>query len=378
MISSIDSVLVRAAASSIASGSPSSERHSSWTLASAVAGAAAARRVNSSTASASASGASSKTRLAVDVRAGPGWCTGSRSPGAASSRRTASVGGRVDDVLAVVEDQQRRRRAGAARAAPPRRRSRSSAAIDGVEHLVGRRGALEPGQPDAARRRRPSARPAAIASAVLPIPPGPTTSTSRSPRAGRTARRARRRARRARRDSDGRFPAGAWAAAGGSDAEPGSWSRTRRSSSRSRGPGLEPELVGQPVADALVGRQRVGLAARAVERGDQQLPQPLLVRMRRDGRLELADDVRRRRAAAAPRARVSSSVARASSSRARCGAAQSPSPRGSSSPRNERERRRAEFGRAGVVAGLEQRARRRGVARARRARRPRRASTASR
>ena len=55
--------------------------------------------------------------------------------------------------------------------------------------------------------------------------------------------------------------------------------------------GLEPELVGEPGPDPLVGRQRVGLAARAVQRGDQQLPQPFPIGVGGDGGLELADHV---------------------------------------------------------------------------------------
>ena len=52
---------------------------------------------------------------------------------------------------------------------------------------------------------------------------------------------------------------------------------------------VEPEVLGEPCADALVGRERIGLAAGAVERGDQQRPQPLLVGRDRDGGLEVGD-----------------------------------------------------------------------------------------
>ena len=55
--------------------------------------------------------------------------------------------------------------------------------------------------------------------------------------------------------------------------------------------GVEPELVGQLRPDPLVRRQRVGLAPRPVQRGDQQLPQAFLERVRRDGRFQLADHV---------------------------------------------------------------------------------------
>ena len=56
-------------------------------------------------------------------------------------------------------------------------------------------------------------------------------------------------------------------------------------------PGIEAELVGEQGPDALVGRQRVGLAAGPVQRGDQQLPQAFPIRVGRDGRLQLADHV---------------------------------------------------------------------------------------
>ena len=52
---------------------------------------------------------------------------------------------------------------------------------------------------------------------------------------------------------------------------------------------VEPEVVGQPRAHPLIGRERVGLAARPVERGDQQRPQALAVGRARERRLELGD-----------------------------------------------------------------------------------------
>ena len=55
--------------------------------------------------------------------------------------------------------------------------------------------------------------------------------------------------------------------------------------------GLEPEVVAQPRAGPAIGGERVGLAPGAVERGDQELPQPLAVRVGGDGRLQLADHV---------------------------------------------------------------------------------------
>ena len=106
MISSIDSVLVRAAASSIASGSPSSERHRSRTASPACAARAAARRVNSSTASASAQRRELDHGLAVDVERD---LAGAQDPqprrGVEEADRERRGG--VDDVLAVVEDHHR-------------------------------------------------------------------------------------------------------------------------------------------------------------------------------------------------------------------------------------------------------------------------------
>ena len=162
-----------------------------------------------------------------------------------------------------------------------------------VEDVVrGRRG-LEPGQPDAAGRASDSAsrRPVAIATAVLPIPPGPTISTSRwlceQVRHGGDLRLAPDELGRQRRQVPGRAVAAA------------------RTPSRvvvdqdlslellQPGSGSETELVREQGADPLVGRQRIGLAARPVQRGDQQLPQTFLVGVRRHGGLQLADQVAR-------------------------------------------------------------------------------------
>ena len=207
------------------------------------------------------------------------------------------------------------------------------------------------------------------------MPPGPTTSTSRSraqqlgqggdllvapDELGRQRRQVPRR----------RGTVGSWRA--------GSWLRTCRSSSVSRGPGSRPSSSASRAPDPLVGRQRVGLAARAVQRGDQQLPQPLLVGVRRDGGLELAD---RRVPEPQPRREPGLDAARtrASSSRARCGAAQSPAA-GSTSPRKQRQRRRAQLARRRARRRRRAAAprRRRRAARAARRRRPARPRAGSR
>jgi hypothetical protein len=53
---------------------------------------------------------------------------------------------------------------------------------------------------------------------------------------------------------------------------------------------LQPELLGQHISRLPVALQRVGLAARAVEREHQLCPQPFPQRMLGDECLELADD----------------------------------------------------------------------------------------
>ena len=116
-------------------------------------------------------------------------------------------------------------------------------------------------------------------------------------RAGPTRQRSPSRGRRARPTSDGRFPARAWSSSARAARSPmpraESWTRIRRSSSCSRGPGARPSSSASRVADPLVGRQRVGLASRPVQRGDQQLPQTFLIGIRRHGGLQLADQVAR-------------------------------------------------------------------------------------
>ena len=56
---------------------------------------------------------------------------------------------------------------------------------------------------------------------------------------------------------------------------------------------VEAELVGQPVPDPLVRRQRIGLAAVAVQGDHQQRPQALAQRMLAHERFELADHLAR-------------------------------------------------------------------------------------
>ena len=135
----------------------------------------------------------------------------------------------------------------------------------------------------------------AIARAVLPTPPGPTTTTSRcaESRSDRAASSASRPT--SSTDSDGRLPAGPWSAIGivvrpaaSSDA---SWVEDLLLELLQVRTGVEAELVGQAVANPLVGGQCIGLAAFPVQRGDQQHPQALLEGVSGDGSFQLADHI---------------------------------------------------------------------------------------
>ena len=219
--------------------------------------------------------------------------------------------------------------------------------------------------------RRGSARPVAMATRGLADPARPDDlDEPPAARAARPARRSPSSRPTSSADSDGRFPARRGRAAPGRGRGPAARAR------RSRGPGLEAELVRQPGADPLVGRQRVGLAPRAVQRGDQQLPQALPVRVGRHGRLELADHV-----ASPSRSRAASRVS--SELRARL-LEPRPVRGGPVAGRRQhvaaeaRQRRRAQLGGAAVVAGVEPPRRGGGVAQRRAARRPASGSTASR
>ena len=275
---------MRAAASSIASGSPSSARHS-------VVGSSpgrAARRVNSSTASSSASGASSWT-TSPSTSSGTWLVARIRSAGAASSRRTTSAAA----ASRTCSQLSRTRTAGAERS---RSRSAGSPPLTPTDAITA--STTSPALAAASSRTSHtvplSSLPVAIATAVLPMPPGPTTSTRRWPATSSAS------------------CAISVVAADELGLHRRQVSRRRRAQRRvllqdpelqllQSGAGLEAELVGQRRADALVGRQRVALATGAVEGRDQQLPQWLAVGLGGDGRL----DARRspaRRAAAAPRA----------------------------------------------------------------------------
>ena len=142
-----------------------------------------------------------------------------------------------------------------------------------------------------------SLRPTEIATAVLPTPPGPTISTSR-PSASRSAIAATSVSRPTRSaEIDGRFPAGLSGprprAVEEGTPSAGSWTRIWCSSCCSCTSRVEAELVGQPVPGSLVRRQRIGLAAVAVQGDHQQRPQALAQRMLADESFELADHLAR-------------------------------------------------------------------------------------
>ena len=298
-MSSSDSVLVRAAASSMASGRPSSERHRSSTASSALGlpgRCAAARRVNSSTASGSARGARSNT-VSPSTYRGIWLVHRTRTPGAASSTRTASA------AAASTTCSQLSRITTAVDAPEPLEQRRLTAGnVHGghqhVDDLLVRRRGLEPGQPHptgqrAIRQREPA--PHLHGDSRLPDSPGPTISTSRST-ASRShegsqldltadqLHRHRRQVpdRRAGHRRPGRIAEFAQRGILGQDL------RLQPLQPRS---GVKAELVGQQGPDPLVGRQRVRLAPGPVQRGDQQLPQPLPDRVAHDQRLELPDQL---------------------------------------------------------------------------------------
>ena len=184
-----------------------------------------------------------------------------RSAGAASSRRIAraAAGSRTCSQLSRTSTVGVERSRSSSAGSPPLTPSAAIAASTTSSGVVAASSRTSHTVPD-------SVLPVAIAMAVLPMPPGPTTSTRRwlpiSSRELRDLVVAADEVGLQRRQVAGR----------------------RRPQRRvvlqdlelellQARAGLEPELVGERGAHALVGRQRVGLATRAVEGRDQQLPQ---------------------------------------------------------------------------------------------------------
>ena len=164
MISSIDNVLVRAAASSIASGRPSSDRHNSCTASSAsLDSALRALRIGSTTEQLDGVGKGERCEFEHDLTVDVEWdLAGAQDPhpGGGVEQANGEIGGCVDDVFAVVEDDQ----CGAALEALEQRRlaAHVQRGDQRVDHLVWRRRGFESGQPDATgrdtvRRAQPAA-----------------------------------------------------------------------------------------------------------------------------------------------------------------------------------------------------------------------------
>ena len=247
-----------------------------------------ARRVNSSTASERARGASSKT-TSPSMSSGTWLVHRIRSAGAASRRRTARAAAAsmtCSQLSRITRSEEVLSRSNSA-ASPP---GPSTALIKHVDHVVGRGRGLEPGQPDAvgrdprsrrAARGRPRSRPPS--SRCLPVPRSPRAAHRR---AGRRRPPPPSRDRRARQSSTAgsrpamrrrRRPRG-----GGRGRVTASWTRIRCSSSCSCGRGSSPSSS----ASWCLTRWYVARASAwrpgSVQRGDQQLPQALLERVRRD------------------------------------------------------------------------------------------------
>ena len=249
MISAIDSVLVRAAASSIARGRPSSARHNSCTASSASLEACfvrrgLARRPNNSTASARASGASSNTSF-PSMSSGTWLVHKIRTPGAASRRRTASAAAAsmtCSQLSRMINAVLLFRRSNSA-ASPPTFNAATSVSTtsSGVAAVSSLANQTPPGVTPSDEFSSP---PVAIATAVFSTPPGPTISMSRlsASRLAIAATSVSRPTRSA--EIDGRFPAGLSGrrprAVEEGTPSAGSWTRIWCSSCCSSRPGSRP------------------------------------------------------------------------------------------------------------------------------------------
>ena len=233
------------------------------------------------------------------------------------------------------------------------------------------RAEIDPPHARAATRRRVSA-----ASRVLPTPAGARrVVTSRASR--RRGAQRRELGRRGRRSSSRSAAAPARAAR---QVERRVLHQDHPLERRAAAGPAEAELVGERAARGAVGRERLGLAAGAVQRDHQLPPRPLAQRLGGDGRAQLADAARgggpgraaprrapRRRRRAAPRAgraraaRGRRRAARAAAVRARARAPRAAAPRRSTaSPRLELRRGRR---RPAPRSGRRRRRRRRPAAR---------------
>ena len=230
--------------------------------------------------------------LAVDVE----WhLTGAQDPQPwcriEEAHRQSSGG--IDDVLAVVEDHH-----GGGGPEALQQRLFPAGTADGadqhVDHVVGRGCGLEPGQPDAVGRR---GQPAADGDRDRRLPDPAWPHDLHEPLAGqqvgdlrdllhttdeRTGHR---------RQVPGRRRGIDPCRHTGSEVERRVLDQDPLFELLQLRPGIEPELLGQLVLDPLVRREGIRLTAGSVQRRDQQLPQALLERVRRNGCFELADHV---------------------------------------------------------------------------------------
>ena len=151
-----------------------------------------------------------------------------------------------------------------------------------------------------------------------------------------------------------------------------SWTRICCSSCWSRGPGSRPSSSASTRRHALVGRERVGLAPGPVQRGDQQLPERFLERVRRHRGFEVADHVADV-TESQPRRELGLDELHPCLDEPRPVRRDPVAVAGGREevPAKHLQRRRTQVGGAAVVAGVEQTGRRDRVAQHRRARRPR-------
>ena len=300
-MSSIDRVLVRAAASSIASGRPSSDSHSSRSAPSLSLDARSTALCAGSPGEqlhgvGEPEGREVEHDLAVDVERQPGWCTGRARRRCASMRRTArsEAASRTCSQLSRITSESAPLRRSNSAASPPTFSAAMSVSTTsfGVT-AVSRRASHTPpagASFDEANARADGDRDGGLADPARPDDldqPLPGEKVGHRGHLGLAADELGRHRRAgspwprdpARASSDSSAPSVA------------SWARIWCSSCWSCGPGSRPSSSASVRPDSLVGREGIGLTSGAIQRGDQQLPQALLIGVRHHGRFQLADHV---------------------------------------------------------------------------------------
>ena len=259
---------------------------------------ARARLTNSSTAGARASGEIASS-CSPATRSGERLVTTSFTRGDAASSRATS--GAAPSTCSKLSSTSRTERP--ARCAASASNGALALDLDRAERLGDARARPAPARrsPPAARSaRRPrsarrSRRASSSPSRVFPIPPGPVTVSRRTPGSASSATAASTSASRPSSGVGGTGSSGVAGSRGGggggaASRAPGSCARIAASSALELAARVEPELFDQRAADAPERLERVGLAARAVEREHQLRVHPLAVGMLGRQRLELADD----------------------------------------------------------------------------------------